>query len=155
AVLAVPAYVAATTWLSHVSGFGKESELGNLIAPLSGFQLFGIWPTGDFRFHPHQAAPTYVLIALMLAAGAVGLWWAWKRRSWALPAYVAIAGLGCAIFVPLSSPWVGAKTVAMASPAFLAAALAGCGAGFAYRRVVEQASRRSRSPQACSGRTPS
>ena len=138
-VLAVPAYVASASWLSHLSAFGKESELANLIQPLSGFQLFGVWLSGDFRLRPPHslAAATYVLIALVIAAAAVGLWWAWKRRSWALPAYVAIAGLGCAIFVPLSSPWVGAKTLAMASPAFLAAALAGCGAGIAYRRVVE------------------
>jgi hypothetical protein len=47
------------------------------------------------------------------------------------------AGLGCAIYVPLSSPWVGGKTLAMASPAFLAAAAAGCGAGLAKRRVLE------------------
>jgi len=137
AVLAVPAFVAAASWLSHLTAFGKESELGNLIGPLSGFQLFGIWLAGDFRVHPHNSAPTYVLIALVLAAGAVGLWWAWRQRSWALPAYLVIAGLGCAIYVPLSSPWVGGKALAMGSPAFLAAALAGCGAGFAYRRVVE------------------
>jgi hypothetical protein len=139
AVLAVPAFVAAASWLSHISAFGKETELGNLIRELSGFQLFGIWVAGDFRDRPPHSlsAPTYVLIALVIAAGAVGLSWAWRRSSWALPAYVATAGLGCAIFVPLSSPWVGGKTLAMASPAFVAAALAGCGAGFAYRRVVE------------------
>ena len=139
AVLAVPSFVAAASWLSHLTAFGKESELANLIEPLSGFQLFGVWLSGDFRVRPPHSlgAPTYVLIVLVLAAAAVGLWWAWQRRSWALPAYVAIAGLGCAIFVPLSSPWVGGKTLAMASPAFLAAALAGCGAGVAYRRVVE------------------
>jgi hypothetical protein len=138
AVLAIPSFVAATTWLSHLSAFGKASELGNLIHPLSGFQLFGIWLSGDFRVHPHRySAFTYVLIALVLAAGAVGLWWAWKRQSWALPAYLVIAGLGCAIYVPLSSPWVGGKSLAMASPAFLAAAMAGCGAGFANRRLVE------------------
>ena len=139
AVLAVPAFVAAASWLSHISGFAKETELANLIRPLSGFQLFGIWLAGDFRNRPAHpdSAPTYALIALVLAAGAFGIWWAWKRRSWALPVHVATAGLGCAIFIPLSSPWVGAKTLAMASPAFLAAALAGCGAGLAYRRVVE------------------
>jgi len=139
AVLAVPSFVAAASWLSHLTAFGKESELANLIEPLSGFQLFGVWLSGDFRLRPPHSlgASTYVLIALILAAAAVGLWWAWQRQSWALPAYVAIAGLGCAIFVPLSSPWVGGKTLAMASPAFLAAALAGCGAGLAYRRVVE------------------
>jgi hypothetical protein len=139
ALLAVPSFVAAASWLSHLTAFGKESELANLIQPLSGFQLFSVWLSGDFRVRPPHslAAPTYVLIALVLAAGAVGLWWAWQRRSWALPAYLVIAGLGCAIYVPLSSPWVGGKTLAMGSPAFLAAALAGCGAGLGYRRVVE------------------
>jgi hypothetical protein len=138
-VLAVPAYIAGASWLSHLSAFGKESELANLIRPLSGFQLFGVWLSGDFRLPPHHslAAVTYVLIVLVLASGALGVWWAWRRSSWGLPAYIAITGLGCAIFVPLSSPWVGGKTLAMGSPAFLAAALAGCGAAIAYRRVVE------------------
>ena len=138
-VLAVPAYVAGASWLSHLSAFGKESELANLIRPLSGFQLFGVWLSGDFRLPPHHslAVLTYLLIALVLAAGAAGLWWAWQRRSWALPAYLVTTGLGCAIFVPLSSPWVGGKTLAMGAPAFLAAAFAGIGAGLAHRRVVE------------------
>jgi hypothetical protein len=139
AVLAVPSFVAGASWLSHLSAFGKQSELANLIEPLSGLQLFGIWLSGDFRVRPHHvlAVATYLLIALVLIAGAVGLWWAWQRRSWALPAYLVIAGLGCAIYVPLSSPWVGGKTLAMAAPAFLCAALAGCGAGLAHRRVLE------------------
>jgi hypothetical protein len=37
----------------------------------------------------------------------------------------------------VSSPWVGGKTLAMASPAVLAAALAGCAAAFGHGRAVE------------------
>jgi len=137
AVLAIPAFVAAVDWLPKIGAFDKETNLGNLLGPLSGWQLFGIWPVGDFRFHPHDTTPVYVLIAIVIAAGAGGLWWAWRRRAWALLVYVVTAVVGCLIFVGVSSPWVGGKTLAMASPAVLAAALAGAGALLASRRVVE------------------
>ena len=78
-----------------------------------------------------------MLIALVIVAGRVGMWWAWTRRSWALLLYVLTAGVGCLLLVAFSSPWVGGKALAMASPAFLAAALAGCGAGFAQKRTIE------------------
>jgi hypothetical protein len=139
AVLAVPAIVAAVDWLPKVSAFRSESELGNLFGPLSKLQAFGIWPVGDFRVRPHDAAPTYVLIALVIAAGLVGLWWAWRRRAWELPTYIAVVGLGSGAVVVVSSPWVGGKAIAMASPAFLAAALAGCAAVFTVGRRVEAA----------------
>jgi hypothetical protein len=138
AVLAIPAYVAAVDWLPRIGAFDKATNLGNLTGPLSGWQLFGIWPIGDFRVHPHHyAGPAYVLIAVVIAAGVLGLWWAWARRCWELLAYIVIAGIGCAFFVSVSSPWVGGKTLAMASPAALAAAFAGCAAVLAHRRVVE------------------
>jgi len=139
ALLAIPAFVAAVDWLPRIGAFDKETNLGNLIGPLSGFQLFGIWPSGDFRVHPHDSAPAYVLIALVIVAGVVGIWWAWERVAWELLAYVVIAGLGCALFLAVSSPWVAGKTLAMASPAALAAALGGCAAGLAHKRVVEAA----------------
>ncbi|HKG44471.1 MAG TPA: hypothetical protein VKB10_09555 [Gaiellaceae bacterium] len=140
AVLAVPAYVAAVEWLPRIGDFGKETNLGNLIGPLSGWQLFGIWPIGDFRIRPHHLAmPTYVLIALVILAALGGVWWAWRRRAWGLLVYVSTAVVGCLVFVGASSPWVGGKTIAMASPAVLAAALAGCGALQARGRAVEAA----------------
>jgi hypothetical protein len=130
--------VAAVDWLPRIGAFDKETNLGNLIGPLSAWQVFAIWPIGDFRMRPHhQALPTYVLIAVVIAAGVGGLWWAWRQRGWELLAYVVIAGVGCALFLTVSSPWVGGKTLAMASPAALAAALAGCAAVLANRRVVE------------------
>jgi hypothetical protein len=137
AVLAIPAYVAAVKWLPRVGDFGKESNLGNLIGPLSGWQLFGVWPVGDFRVRPHDLTPVYVLIAVVVAAAAVGLWWAWRRGAWALPTYVVTAVVGCLVYVGVSSPWVGGKTLAMAAPAVVAAAVAGCGALLASGRRVE------------------
>jgi hypothetical protein len=140
ALLAIPAYVAAVDWLPQIGAFDKESNLGNLIGPLSGWQLFGIWPVGDFRVHPHHhEVAVYVLIAVVIAAGLGGLWWAWTRRAWALLAYVLTATIGCLVFVGISSPWVGGKTLAMAAPAVLAAALAGAGALVSKGRVVEAA----------------
>ena len=139
AVLAIPAFVAAVDWLPHIGDFGKESNLGNLIGPLSGWQLFGIWPIGDFRVRPGDMTPVYVLIAVVATAAVGGLWWAWRQRAWALPTYVVTAVLGCLAYVGVSSPWVGGKTLAMASPAVLAAAVAGCGALLASGRLVESA----------------
>jgi hypothetical protein len=138
-VLAIPAFVAAVDWLPRIGAFDKETNLGNLFGPLSGWQLFGIWPVGDFRVHPHDTTPVYVLIAVVVAAGVGGLWWAWRRRAWALLIYALTALVGCLFFVGVSSPWVGGKTLAMASPAVLAAALAGAGALLTSRRVVEAA----------------
>jgi hypothetical protein len=140
-MLAVPAIVAAVDWLPAVSGSPLESggELGNLVRPLSALQAFGIWMTGDFRLRPSDAAPTYVLIGLPAAAGLMGLWWAWRRRAWELPAYFAIMLLGSGVVVLTGSPWVGGKAIAMASPAFLAAAMAGCAALFGLGRRVEAA----------------
>ena len=137
AVLAIPAFVAAVDWLPRIGAFDKETNLGNLIGPLSDWQLFGIWPVGDFRVRPHDLTTARVLIAVVIAAAAGGLWWAWQRRAWALLTYALTAFVGCAVFVAISSPWVGGKTLAMASPAALAAALAGAGALLASRRGVE------------------
>jgi hypothetical protein len=137
ALLAVPAIVAAVDWLPRVSTFRSESELGNLFGPLSKLQAFGIWPVGDFRVRPDDTAPTYVLIALVVAAGLLGLWWAWRQRTWELPTYVGVVALGSGAVVAVSSPWVSGKAIAMASPAFLAAALAGCAALLGLGRRVE------------------
>jgi hypothetical protein len=139
AIFAIPAFVAAVDWLPRIGAFNNETNLGNLIHALSPLQLVGIWPVGDFRVHPHDSAPAYVLIALAVAAGAVGLWWAWRSAAWPLLVYAATAVVGCFVYVAISSPWVGGKTLAMAAPAVLAAAFAGCAALLARGRALEAA----------------
>ena len=138
-VLALPAIVAAFDWLPGSSSLASDSGLGNLFGPLSKFQVFGIWPVGDFRVRPHDMAPTYVLIALVVGLGLVGLWWAWKREAWELPTYLGVVALGSGVVVAVSSPWVSGKAITMASPAFLAAGLAGCTALVGLGRRVEAA----------------
>ena len=137
ALLSIPALVAYGQWRRHLGGFRSSGELGNLIGPLSGFQIFGIWPSGDFRVKPDHLGATYVLIAVVIAAGLAGAWWAWRRQAWALLLYAGLAALGALLIVVLSSPWVGGKALAIAAPAFLALALAGCGAALASGRLVE------------------
>ena len=137
ALLSIPALVAYGQWRRHLGGFRSSGELGNLIGPLSGFQIFGIWPSGDFRVKPDHLGATYVVIAAVIAAGLAGAWWAWRRQAWALLLYAGLAALGALLIVVLSSPWVGGKALAIAAPAFLALALAGCGAALASGRLVE------------------
>jgi hypothetical protein len=114
----------------------SETALGNLYHSLNGFQLFGIWPTGDFRVDPNELTATYVLIGVVAVAALIGLALAVRARSWALVMY-----LGAAIFVSLAiyvigSPWVGGKALATASPAIPIVAVAGGVALFAGGRQV-------------------
>jgi hypothetical protein len=62
-----------------------------------------------------------------------------RRGAWELPTYLGIVALGSGAVVAVSSPWVGGKAIAMAAPAFLASALAGCAALFGFGRRIEAA----------------
>jgi hypothetical protein len=138
--LSAPSLVVATGFLRDTSTLlTKETELGNLVHPLSWLQLFGIWPVGDFRFRPGQMGPVYVLIAVLVAAGTVGLAWAARHRRWELPLYVGGAVVGCAIAIAVGSPWIGAKALAISSPALVLAGMTGAAWLFGSRRRIEAA----------------
>lgn len=99
--------------------------LGNLVEPLEPLQIVGIWPAGDFRLDPEQATLTWLLIALAALSALAGAGFALRRRAFALAGY-GIATVAIALLlVAISSPWLGAKTMAIASPAVLALAVAG------------------------------
>jgi hypothetical protein len=137
-VLSVPAVLSASGFLENTSSIlTKETELGNLIGPLSRLQLFGIWPVGDFRLRPANMHLTYVLIAVVAASAVAGLWWAWTRRAWELAVYVVGTIVGCVAAVAVGSPWVDAKALAISSPAVVVAAMAGAAWLFRSGRAIE------------------
>jgi hypothetical protein len=143
-VLAFPTVLEAGTFLAPLEAGGRSvfraaEELGNLIAPLDLVQLFGIWPSGDFRVEPEQLGATRLLIAALVAAAVAGLVWAAGRGAWNLLLYVGGASLGCLVIVAFGSPWVDGKALAIASPAWLLGATAGAAGAWERGRRVEGA----------------
>jgi hypothetical protein len=138
-LLSLPTLLAARSFLSPATETAVRSGtvLGNLAHPLDKLQVFGVWPTGDFRFDPSDRSSTWVLIATVAAAGLVGVLFALRARAWALLFYLATALAGCAFVGTLGSPWVVAKAYAMASPAFVLAAVVGCTGLLTRKRTTE------------------
>jgi hypothetical protein len=128
AVLALPTLVSANVFLRGRETLESNEELGNLLDPLSPLQFFGIWPAGDFRTDPTELGLTRILVFVLILAAVAGLAWAWSRRAWGLLLYVWTATAGCLIVTMIGSPWVDAKALATASPAFVLAGLVGAAA---------------------------
>ena len=130
AVLALPMWVVLPSFLESAGGLFSSGApvhgiLGLLYRPLSGWQLAGIWPVGDFRLRA-STVPSVMLIGLALLAAALAIWLTVRRRQFTVAAYVVTALVGCGVFYLVgSSPWVIGKALAIASPALLAAALVG------------------------------
>jgi hypothetical protein len=135
--LSIPTLAAATMWLGHTGTFTGGSRLANLYHPLSWSQVFGIWPSGDFRNNPDNSSVTGALIALVVLGAALGLVLAWRRRGWGLIVYAATALIASSVFWLKASPWIGAKAIAIVSPLFLVLALAAAGWLFESGRRVE------------------
>jgi hypothetical protein len=102
---------------------GSNGE-GNLRGPLEPLQALGIWPSGDFRFHPDASVGTAILVALGLLAALLGLRAAWRHRA-AAPLLLASALIAAGAIVVLGSPWAAGKALATVSPAALALAALG------------------------------
>ncbi len=126
-VLALPAVAEAARFLGdgHLSSWRDEGRLANLVRPLNPLQSLGIWPAGDFRERPGSYWPTVVLASLVAALAVAGLVRSLRRRDALLP-YAGCAIVGAVIYWALASPWIEAKSFAIASPALLALAASGC-----------------------------
>jgi hypothetical protein len=135
ALLAIPSLSAAGEFLrpANEASFRSETDLGNLIRPLALVQVFGIWPTGDFRVNPDDLLATRVLIGLAALVAVYGLVVAWMRRAEGLLLFAAGSLVGGAVVVALGSPWLDSKALATASPAVVLAALGGLAVLFEQR----------------------
>jgi hypothetical protein len=130
ALCVLPVWVVLAYFLQHDAGLFSEGQstftkFGNLLGPLSGWQLLGIWPVGDFR---DLVVPfwSWILIGVAVLAGLTGLVLGVVRRQLDVALYLAIGLLGVAAFLVVgASPWVTGKALAISSPALLTAALAG------------------------------
>jgi hypothetical protein len=66
------------------------------------------------------------LVGLVILAALAAIWMTMRRRQPGVLVYVAIALVGCAIYYLVgTTPWLLAKSLAIASPALLAAGLTG------------------------------
>jgi hypothetical protein len=111
---------------ANTQGALTGAELGNLVAPLRGVQLLGIWPAGDFRVNPpHSPKLTHLLIWLVIVSACAGLFAAFRRRAWALLLYPVAALVGVALTYWKGSPWVLGKALATAAPGLLVLGLVG------------------------------
>jgi len=129
-VLAIGGLLSPTT-----SSFTRGRALGNLFEPLSPWQGFGIWPSGDFRLEPDAPLLAYGLIGLVAGLAVVGAVLAWRGRAWTPLLYAAGAVGGSALVVALGSPWAAAKALAIAAPAVLLVALVGAARLARVRRL--------------------
>jgi len=133
AVLALPVWITLARALHVDAGFANSGgaalstiRLGNLGSPLSGFEIAGIWPVGDFREPVGSGAVPIVLIGLVLAAAVLAGLLSLRARSYGVVLYAAVALCGCAaIDLAGAVPWIVAKALAITSPAVLLAGMAG------------------------------
>jgi hypothetical protein len=126
AALAAPIVGRASTFFQVTSGvLTQKHDLGNLFAPLKGWQILGIWPAGDFRAPLRSPQVTYVLIGVAIAGAILGVVWMLRRR--ALAPLLLLAGNGIATVYLLSraSPYATAKVMVVFSVTAVLTAMLG------------------------------
>jgi len=125
AVFSLPTIAIAGDFVGSLKGaFVLSQRLGNLPRPLNLLQVFGVWPSGDFRFWPRQHVATEILVAVVAVAAITALVISLRRRLWRLPLLAATVVVAALVLELTSTPWLAGKAYAIASPVLVLAALA-------------------------------
>jgi hypothetical protein len=126
ALLALPTIAIAHDFYRYTTSnlLTQAQRLGNLPRPLNFLQIFGVWPSGDFRVWPDRQLISELLIVVTALAAAATVVLALRRRCYRLPLVVATVVLVALVLMRVSSPWLAGKAYATASPVLVLAALA-------------------------------
>jgi hypothetical protein len=138
-VLSLPVIGKANAFVSVAQAvLTRQADLGNLVRPLEWWQTLGIWPVGDFRFQlvAHQQL-AFALMGVALAAAALGVVWALRRWRVAPLLYIATSLVALFYLTRTGSPYANGKTLMIASPAVVLAAMLGAAALHDLGRKLE------------------
>jgi hypothetical protein len=134
---AAPFLAGASVFITAAEGvLGQEQHaLGNLAAPLSRWQTFGIWPSGDFRYAPTtHTTVAHVLIGVAAASAVLGALWMARRRTFG-PLLFLVSGVIADLYLyGQTSPYAASKVLTIVSAPILMAAMLGATALMDYRR---------------------
>jgi hypothetical protein len=100
-----------------------KDVLANLVAPLPGWEAFGVWGNPDYRLPTSPAFTSGMWTAFVLGLVLFGAWWTLRRGRWMLPLAAAGSMLIWWVSIRSQSPYVVAKALVIASPLLLALAV--------------------------------
>jgi hypothetical protein len=100
-----------------------KDVLANLVAPLPGWEAFGVWNNPDFRLPASPAFTGGMWTAFVFGLVLFGVVWMMRRGRWLLPLAAAGSMLIWWVSIRSQSPYVVAKALVVASPLLLAVAV--------------------------------
>ncbi len=146
AAIASPIIATAKTSFNVVSAqLTIPGDLGNLPAPLSKWQILGIWPSGDFRFRvsedsyriAHAVLITDALIGVAVASAVLGTVWALYRRAAGPLLMLGGSGLAAIYLLSRASPYASIKVLMIFSLAVMLIAMLGAVALHDFGRSLD------------------
>ena len=116
----------ATSVLGRAGTANTATQFGNLPMPLPRWELFGIWPVGDFRYdvvaHEHVG---YALIGVAVISAGLGALWTLRRRAWGPLLQIVATTVAAVYLLSRSSPYAASKVMMIFSLTVVLAAMLG------------------------------